>query len=558
MNQLIHRNEMRRIIIVLSVAFSFCSLKVSAQFYNTGSIIKIQPGANIFTAGDFQNISGTLSNDGKLEVQGNFINAASYSSPTNDDSLILSGSGSITLTGGPATLTNLWINKTSNTDIIKLGGTTMVSGKLDYSSGNFTTDPLTNPAYLLSAPITAIFNFAAGKEITGRVQRTGWINGNTVIFNQPNMAVTTNGGTKPDDVTVTMIPQSEGGDPSQAEREVKRKFLFTQTGGSGFTADLVFGYADAELNNNAESNLIPWQLISSEWNSRISPVTKNTTSNFVATTGISAAEFNNEWKLADPKYTFNITAYLRGAWNSGTGQMNTVTGGINNLLPLNQPYNDPSFGNYNGGETVSPGFFAAHTNITDWILTDWRKPITGLPADADPSTYTGRKAAFILNNGTIVDLDGITPLPIDISKQGVGFILLRHRNHLSVMSNAIVSNAMGSFTNDFSQAANAYVNPSVVSSPLQVLPGTSPVKYGLWAGNANKDATVNAGDVGLVKANANAALSGYTGGDVNMDGTVNAGDVGITKVSANSSAQANNVTGSGQQSKSPGTVVHHN
>ena len=52
------------------------------------------------------------------------------------------------------------------------------------------------------------------------------------------MQVTTNGGTAPTSFIVTMIPQSGGGDPTQNEREVKRKFLFTQSGGSGFTADI--------------------------------------------------------------------------------------------------------------------------------------------------------------------------------------------------------------------------------------------------------------------------------------------------------------------------------
>jgi hypothetical protein len=57
-------------------------------------------------------------------------------------------------------------------------------------------------------------------------------------------------------------------------------------------------------------------------------------------------------------------------------------------------------------------------------------------------------------------------------------------------------------------------------------------------GNANKDQTVNASDIGLVKSNSNVALTGYVFGDVNMDGTVNAGDIGLTKISANGAGQS--------------------
>ena len=111
--------------------------------------------------------------------------------------------------------------------------TATVNTKLDYLSGVFTTDPILNPSFSVTSPVSAVYNFAAGKEIIGTVKRTGWTNGTARVFNQPNMQVTTNSGTAPTSFTVTMIPQSGGGDPTQNEREVKRKFLFTQTGRLG-------------------------------------------------------------------------------------------------------------------------------------------------------------------------------------------------------------------------------------------------------------------------------------------------------------------------------------
>ena len=518
--------------LLLSILTVFCSLMAYCQLYNNGASITIQSGGYMMIAGNLQNASGTITNDGKIEVQGNFINSGTYTSTGNEDSLLMTGSGQDTLTAGGSIINYLTINKTTSGDNVRLGGTATVNTKLDFLSGGLSTDPILNPSFTLTSPITAVYNFSAGNEIVGSVKRTGWTNGTAFVFNQPNMLVTTNGGTSPTDLTVTMIPETSGGDPTQNERELKRKFLFAQTAGTGFTADVRFPYASSELNTNTEANIVPWELISSEWNARLTPVTRDVVNHFVSTTGIPAADMALEWKLADPNYTFNVTAFLRGAWTSGPN-MNT---GLNSVLPLTQPYNDASFGSYNGGESVPSGFFASHTNIVDWVLVDLRKPSSGLPADATSSTAIGRKAAFLLNTGVLVDLDGVTPLAFNIAKQGAGFIVIRHRNHLAVMSNSSPSNATGSYTNDFSTLAGAYDNSSITSDPEQLLPGST--KYGLWAGTANKDATVNSSDIALVKSNANAALTGYVFSDINFDQTVNTGDVALTKVSANNAAQS--------------------
>lgn len=509
---------------ILAVLFT---LVCNGQLYNNGSSIKIQPGAYLFVGGDVVNTnSGTIINDGKLEVQGNFTNSATYNSATSDDSLLLTGGGDVTLNGGTSTLNYLTINKTVNSNKVTLTGSTLLGTKLDYLSGNFSTDPIANPLYVLSAPVAAVFNFSAGREITGNVKRTSWVNGTSVMFNQPNMLVKTNAGTAPVDFTVTMIPQSAGGDPTQAEREVKRKFQFANTGGSGFTADISFPYLTTELNTNVEGNLVPWDLVSAEWNGRLTPITRDGTSHFVSTTGITATELANEWKLADSKYSFNITVFLRGAWNNGSGLMrNTLnTGG---LLPLSQPYTGAPF-NYAGTESVAS---IPNSNIVDWVLIEYRKPSTGNPSDANASSIVGRKAGFVLMNGNVVDLDGVTPITYDITKQGPGFIVVRHRNHLAIMSNILASNAAGTFSNDFSLLSNSYKNPTSLSDAVTVLSSTAPGinLYGLWPGDVNQNGSVTTTDLTPV----NVAISGlpvvntniYDVKDVNLDKNVTTTDL---------------------------------
>jgi hypothetical protein len=524
------------------VAFLLNATFAQAQLYNNGATITVQNGASIMAMGDIKNVSGTITNDGKIETQGNFINTGTYTSTGAEDSLIMSGAGVDTLTGGGASINYLTINKTAATDMVRLGGTTVVNTKLDYINGILTTDPQLNPSYTLTSPVGATYAFAAGTEIIGSVKRTGWVNGTARVFNQPNMQVTTAAGTAPTDLTVTMLPQVNGsGDPTDIEREVKRKFVFAQTGGTGFTADVRFPYLSGELNTNTEANLVSWGRFTGEWNGKLAS-TRDVAADWVATTGLTQTEFINEWKLADPKYTFNATANLRGPWNGTTMNTTLNTAGI---IPLAQPYNVTPF-NYTGTETVAA---IPNANVVDWVLVEHRKPATGLPADAASATITGRKAGFLLNSGIITELDGVTPIAFDIAKQGTAFITVRHRNHLGVLSNAIPSNAAGTFTNDYGVLANSYKAVGSPSDPVVLLAGG--VKYGLWAGDANKSAVVNGTDVSAIKAAIAALATGYLLTDVNMSNTINGTDVSLSKATIAAIGTGSNPARAANGSTSP-------
>ena len=515
----------------LSVLITFLLIGYfsNGQLYINGATFYIQSGATVTVQGDVQN-AGTLTNDGILQVQGNFVNTSVYDGLTANGILQMTGGGNVTLNGGASTINNLVINKTSATDRVLLAGTTLVGLTLNHTNGVFSTDPITNPTFTLTSPATATYTFAAGKEIVGRVKRTGWSNGLSRVFNQTNMLVTTNAGTTPTDFTVTMIPLSEGGDPTQAEREVKRKFAFAQTGGTGFTADIRFPYLTTELNTNNENNLVPWDLVgATEWNGRLTPVTRDGVNDYISTTGITAAELPLEWKLADPKYTFNVTANLRGPWNNTDMNTTINTAGI---IPNLQPYNVTPF-SYTGTENQA----VPNANVVDWVLVEHRKPASGLATDATSATITGRKAGYLLKSGLIVDVDGITPIYFDVTKQGSSYIVVRHRNHLGVMSNTIASNAAGTFTNDYSILANSYKPVGAPSDPVVLLAGVGG-KYGLWAGDANKSNSVNAGDVTAIKAAIAVAATGYLLTDVNLSNSVNAGDVTLTKLTISSSGTA--------------------
>ena len=174
-----------------------------------------------------------------------------------------------------------------------------------------------------------------------------------------------------------------------------------------------------------------------------------------------------------------------------------------------------------------------------WVLVELRKPSSGLAANADTSTIIGRKAGFLLSNGSIVNTDGTTPISFAISKQGAAFMVIRHRNHLGLISNSIPSNATGTYSNDFTQLANVYKPSGASSDPVVLLSGTTG-KYGMWAGDANKSGSVNILDVNSIKIAASQSLSGYIQSDVNLSNSTNITDVNLAKLTMASSG-----TGSG-------------
>jgi hypothetical protein len=203
--------------------------------------------------------------------------------------------------------------------------------------------------------------------------------------------------------------------------------------------------------------------------------------------------------------------FLSGNYNSAS---NTFSNGLktSNLIPLTQPYFSAPF-NYNGTESIAN----IPSDTVDWVLVEVKN---------SSGTTIQTKAALLKSDGTIVDptiAANTLSLP-NITTTGAYKIIVRHRNHLAIATNANINITAGASTTfDFTTNLNVKGNSQL---PL----GTSG-KYGMRNANLNGDDRINATDKTIAGTTTD-AVNLYSPRDVNLDGIFNATDktlVGIAQ-----------------------------
>lgn len=132
-----------------------------------------------------------------------------------------------------------------------------------------------------------------------------------------------------------------------------------------------------------------------------------------------------EFQQAILHLVVDLKVFLEGPFN-GTN----MNAGINDLslLPLSHPYNIPPW-NYPGTESVAS---IPNNQVVDWVLIEGRDAPDA--ASATETTSFVRQAAFLLSNGKIVDLDGVSLLSTNYSLNNNLFVVIWHRNHLPILS----------------------------------------------------------------------------------------------------------------------------
>ncbi|HRI26494.1 MAG TPA: hypothetical protein PK239_15795 [Chitinophagales bacterium] len=205
-----------------------------------------------------------------------------------------------------------------------------------------------------------------------------------------------------------------------------------------------------------------------------------------------------------------LTAFLDGPYNTGSGVMNT---NLNpNLIPLAQPYNTAPW-NYAGTESVA----SIPAGMVDWVL------VSAATLSGTTWTIAERKAAMLMSDGRIIDPTGgsTTGVTFGIAAGNYHFVI-RHRNHIPTVSATTVTvpNAtaynFGTSNQSITLGANTFVQQRSVGTGANQ-------RWVMRGGNANGDNAVNTSDRNQWNAN-NPASNVYNRADFTMDGAVNTSD----------------------------------
>lgn len=213
-----------------------------------------------------------------------------------------------------------------------------------------------------------------------------------------------------------------------------------------------------------------------------------------------------------------IRAFLQGAYQSSTGLMSDTLRS-SNLIPLAQPYTTNAF-KYTGTETVNATRLTTtgNTAVVDWVLVELRDATTF-------STIVARQAVLLLRNGDSINAAGASTLNFSTVPAGNYYVVVRHRNHLGVATQAPIALSTTGTLVDFTLPATATrgANSRLSSGTVALM----------WAGDVNNTEQVigsgpnnDLSDVlGAILLeptntlmNTNFKLSGYRTSDIDMNG----------------------------------------
>lgn len=196
----------------------------------------------------------------------------------------------------------------------------------------------------------------------------------------------------------------------------------------------------------------------------------------------------------------DIKLFLEGPFNGMD-----MDSSLNSILPLAQPYGSLPF-DYPGEEMVS---VIPSSDIIDWILIELRDAPSAL--EATEETTIARRAAFLKNDGSVVDTSGINQISFSLSIVDSLYLVIRHRNHLGIISSvALVNVEANLYAYDFTTDVNRVYGNAAGYKEL------STSIWGLVSGDGNADGVIDDQDK-ILAWDEKAGYNEYHPADYNCD-----------------------------------------
>ncbi|MBK9983548.1 MAG: hypothetical protein IPP15_14375 [Saprospiraceae bacterium] len=526
-------------LLILSL-LSMVSISSWAQeLIHNESTITVQAGAVLYVEGTMLNTAtGVIANSGTIELKGDFTNGnpAGWNSP-NPNTLKFSGDLASNVTSNGAQFYDVVVQK-GTTFNVNLLDAMNVTHNLDFNAPAAGTGNKVNLGSnnLIMGSAATVTGFDADEYVltggTGYMKKTlasgsfqfplGF---DAATYNPATMNVTA-GPSDTYQARVLASPTNGNGltGTPLTTQVVNAVWDINEAAAGGNTYDLTLGWTVGdELPGFSETaNAISRNDGVNGWDALFSGLGGSGTTR--TRTGLNAfGAFAVGGKAVANTLLVDAKVLLQGPYVSAL-MVDSLR--VHNYIPLTEPYTAAPYNYlhkaYGGGEAVtSAAIFDQPLNaddIVDWVVVELRSA---------PTTIVATKSGLLQRDGNIVDVDGVSKLSVQGVADGSYYIGVRHRNHLGVRSNALVSlsNAPSALV-DFTLLATAFDDPAVTkpTDPMKLLTGGL---YGLHSGDAGFNGLVSyngaSNDKNIVlttvgPATPNNVVSGYNRADVNMNG----------------------------------------
>ena len=478
------------------VLFLGMALGVSAQLVNQGGTITIQSGATLVVESDITNTTGSIVNNGIIEVKGDITSeaAASFTSAV-DSKLKFSGTT-------PSTVNFMASTILSDVEMAKTAEDLTLASDLDIDGDlTFTEDDnqiILGANNLVLSATSAADNVAVTNSFivtdgAGVVTKEGL----STAFEFPvgaaidsqNDIILTEGGTV-DDISVRVLIDAYDAPVTQTDAMVddvvSATWEITEAviGGSDLIAAPSWAAAD-ETTTFDNTDAAVFQFNGTYYTALATTGAATTIDGISSVTNVGLVLDDTDYVIIGDSGLLRAflaaKIILQGPYQASQDLMRDQLR-TKSLIPLEEPYSDMAAFTHvsgGGGETVDAledfDYVADGDDIVDWVFLEIRDS-----ADAVVST----RSALLQRDGDIIDIDGSNSA---VSFEGITLdnytIVVRHRNHLGVKSSGIVSMSPGTTAlYDFTSA----VNQAVGDQQEELETGV----YGVYGGNANGESAV--------------------------------------------------------------------
>jgi hypothetical protein len=203
-----------------------------------------------------------------------------------------------------------------------------------------------------------------------------------------------------------------------------------------------------------------------------------------------------------------IKALLQGPYAALGDSMRTSLGAS---IPKKHPYGVAPW-NYTGTDSV----LAVPAGVVDWVLLTLR---SGTAA----STGVDTLAVFIKKDGSVVDPDGTSPVAFPSVAGGAYYVVLRHRNHLAVMTSTARTLGGNSALYDFSTA----VTQAFGLDAMKGLGTGNTAPFALYGADGDGDGQIISTDFNVFNPKFTSGATGYQMSDWDLDGQVTSTDFNV-------------------------------